>query len=316
MTSLTDRYVAATLRSVPAQRRDEIATELRASIEDMVEGRSTDGRHTTTTAEREVLTELGDPAQLAARYTDRRLQLIGPTYYLVWERLLKLLLSFVPGTVGTVVGVVEATAGGNPGGAIGVGISTALTVAVHVAFWVTLVFAVAERVNPALRLPAWNVDQLPDEPVERDVTLADACASIVALALTLGFLVWQHFQTLIPAGGDRLPILDPALWTSWLPVLLAVLAASMGLEFAKYRARRWTWRLVVVNAVLDLAFALPVIGLLLTDRLLNPEFVQRFEWLRDGGNLDTVAGGIVVGVAAVTIWDLIDSVVKARRAAR
>ncbi|MFI7577128.1 HAAS signaling domain-containing protein [Micromonospora sp. NPDC049497] len=315
MTSLTDRYVAATLRSVPAQRRDEIATELRASIEDMVEGRSTDGRDTIT-VERAVLTELGDPAQLAARYTDRRLQLIGPTYYLVWERLLKLLLSFVPGTVGTVVGVVEATAGGNPGGAIGVGISTALTVAVHIAFWVTLVFAVAERVNPALRLPTWNVDQLPDEPVERDVTLADTCASIVALALTLGFLVWQHFQTLIPAGGDRLPILDPALWTSWLPVLLAVLAASMGLEFAKYRARRWTWRLVVVNAVLDLAFALPVIGLLLTDRLLNPEFVQRFEWLRDGGNLDTVAGGIVVGVAAVTIWDLVDSVVKARRAAR
>jgi hypothetical protein len=42
MTSLTDRYLAATLRSVPTARRAEIGTELRASIEDMIEGRSAD----------------------------------------------------------------------------------------------------------------------------------------------------------------------------------------------------------------------------------------------------------------------------------
>ena len=43
MNTLTNRYLAATLRSVPAQRRDEIATELRASIEDMIEGRTGGG---------------------------------------------------------------------------------------------------------------------------------------------------------------------------------------------------------------------------------------------------------------------------------
>ncbi|WP_371408703.1 permease prefix domain 1-containing protein [Micromonospora zamorensis] len=136
MNTLTDRYLAATLRSVPTQRRDEIASELRASIEDMIEDRTGSGQDTPT-AEREVLTELGNPDELAARYADRRLQLIGPTYYLVWLRLLKLLLSFIPALVGTIVAVVKV-AEGSGFGAIGPGLVVALHVAVHIGFWLTL----------------------------------------------------------------------------------------------------------------------------------------------------------------------------------
>ncbi|MDG4798567.1 permease prefix domain 1-containing protein [Micromonospora sp. WMMD1082] len=313
MTSLTDRYLAATLRSVPAGRREEIATELRASIADMIDDRTAAGDEAPA-AERDVLNELGDPAQLAARYADRRLQLIGPTYYLAWQRLLIVLLSIVPAIAGVTVGVVQATVNDNPAGAIGQGVVTALNVALHITFWVTAVFAVLERLGTPLHLPAWNVDQLPDEPSQGDTTLIDVCASIVFLVLFIAFLPWQHFQSVI-GDGDRLPILDPALWTSWLPFFLAVLVASTGLEIAKYRARRWTWPLVGVNALLNLAFAVPAIWLLLDDRLLNPEFVARFAWLRDGG-LDTVARISVVAIVVISVWDVIDSVVKARRAQR
>jgi hypothetical protein len=311
MNSLTDRYLAATLRSVAAPRRGEIATELRTSIEDMIEGRLAAGL-TAGAAERAVLTELGDPDQLAARYAGRRLQLIGPRYYLIWLRLLRLLLSVVPGVVGIVVGVVEATARDNAGGAIGAGIAAALQTAVQTAFWITLVFAVLERVDTPLHLPAWTVDQLPDSSVERTVKLADTCASIAALLLAIGFLIWQHFESVLTGDGNRLPLIDPALWRSWLPVLLAVLVASIGLEIAKYRAGRWTRRLVAVNAALDLAFAVPVVWLLLSHRLLNPGLVQRFAWLREGGVDDVARVGVVV-IAAITIWDVIDSAVKARR---
>ncbi|MEV0154491.1 permease prefix domain 1-containing protein [Micromonospora sp. NPDC050686] len=313
MTTLTDRYLAATLRSVPAARRAEIADELRASIADMVDGRAADGVDAVT-AEREVLTELGNPAQLAARYSDRRLQLIGPQYYLAWQRLLILLVSSIPAVVGVLVGAIEATVSDNPGGAIGAGFSAAFNVAVQIAFWVTLVFAVLERVGTPLNLPEWTVDQLPDEPVERDVSRTDTCAAIVFLVLTIAFLPWQQFQRVI-GDGDRLPILDPALWASWLPVLIAVLVAGIGLEIAKYRAGRWTWPLVGANAMLNLAFAVPASWLLLTDRLLNPDFVARFAWLRDGG-VDLVARISVVVTVGITVWDVVDSAVKARRAAR
>jgi hypothetical protein len=113
--------------------------------------------------------------------------------------------------------------------------------------------------------------------------------------------------------GRNLPILDPALWSFWLPYLLAVLVATVGLEIAKYRAGRWTWPLVAVNALLDLAFAVPVAWLVLTDRLFNPHLVQPFEWLRQGDNLDTVATLVVVGTTLVVLWDIIDSAVKAYR---
>ncbi|MFR9775240.1 permease prefix domain 1-containing protein [Micromonospora sp. MS34] len=313
MSTLTDRYLAATLRAVPAQRRPELADELRTSIEDMIDDR-TGGGQDRATAEREVLTELGNPEQLAPRYSDRRLQLIGPRYFLAWWRLLRTLLSYVPATVGVVTGVVKATAGGDPGAAIGAGVASALQTAVQTAFWVTLVFAVIERAAPSLDPPAWSVDQLPESAEKPRAALVDICASIAFPVVAIAFLPWQHFQPWVSGDGSRLPILDPALWSFWLPALIAVLVARIGLELAKYRAGRWTWPLVGVNAVLEVAFAGPLIWLLLTDRLLNPAVAERFEWLRQG---DALHGAplAVVAIAAAVVWNVIDSAVKARRQA-
>ncbi|GGR91146.1 hypothetical protein GCM10010169_39310 [Micromonospora fulviviridis] len=313
MSSLTDRYLAATLRAVPQQRRAELADELRASIEDMIEDRTAGGQGRGA-AEREVLTELGNPEQLAARYTDRRLQLIGPRYFLVWWRVLRTLLTFIPAIVGVVTGVVKATVGGEPGAAIGAGVASGLQTAVQIAFWVTLCFAVLERTNTSLNLPEWTVDQLPEETRERQITLVDSCASIVFLLVAVAFLPWQHFQPWLSGDGSRLPMIDPALWSFWLPALIVVLVASMGLEIAKYRAGRWTWPLVAANAVLNLAFAAPLVWLLLTDRLLNPALIERFAWLREGGAEDVAQVAVVV-TAVVVVWDVIDSAVKARKAA-
>ncbi|MEU5564041.1 permease prefix domain 1-containing protein [Micromonospora musae] len=312
MTSLTDRYLSATLRTVPAARREEIATELRGSIEDMIDGRRADGRDAEA-AEREVLTELGNPAKLAARYADRRLQLIGPTYYLAWERLMKLLLSFVPALVALVVGLVEGT-DGNGGDAIGKAIGAALQTTVNIGFWVTLVFAVLERTNAQLDLPEWTVDQLPEDHTNRQITLVDLAASVGWLVLVIAYLPIQHFRSFVPdTAGENLPILDPALWSFWLPFLMVVLVASIGLEFAKYRVGHWTGPLVGVNAALNLAFVAPVIWLISTDRLFNPDFVNRWEWLSRPENLNNVATFVIVGAVLIVGAGIIDSAIKARR---
>ncbi|MEH1169751.1 permease prefix domain 1-containing protein [Micromonospora sp. CPCC 205539] len=312
MNTLTDRYLAATLRSVPVQRREEIASELRASIEDMIEDRTGSGQDATT-AEREVLTELGNPDRLAARYADRRLQLIGPTYYLVWLRLLKLLLSFIPAIVGVVVAVVDV-AEGKGAGAIGSGIGTAIEVAVHVAFWLTLTFALIDRFQPVTDLPEWTVDQLPAAPVHRDIALPDTIASVVMLAVAIGYLPFQHYQSWVhDTDGSNIPILDPALWSSWLPVLIAVLLASAIFEIVKYRIGHWNWSLYGVKALLNVAFTVPVAWLALDDRLLNPALAERLNWLADADNRNTLGLIIAVSAAAIMVWDLIDTAIKTRR---
>ncbi|MBM0231555.1 hypothetical protein JNW91_06570 [Micromonospora sp. STR1_7] len=312
MNTLTDRYLAATLRSVPAPRRDEIATELRASIGDMVEDRTSGGADPAA-AEREVLTELGNPDRLAARYADRRLQLIGPTYYLVWWRLLKLLLSFIPALVGTVVAIVDV-ADGKGFGAIGTGIATALQVAVQIAFWLTLTFALIDRFQPTADLPDWTVDQLPDVPAHRDISLVETVASVVMLLVTIGYLPFQHYRSWVRAtDGDNIPILDPALWSFWLPALIVVLLASVAFEIVKYRIGRWTWALFGTKALLNLAFTVSVVWLALSDRLLNPALGERLSWLADADNRNVLGTAVAVGAAVIVVWDLIDTALKARR---
>ncbi len=312
MNTLTDRYLAATLRSVPTQRRDEIASELRASIDDMIEAR-TDGGQDAATAEREVLTELGNPDVLAARYADRRLQLIGPTYYLIWLRLLKLLLSFIPALVGTIVTIVEA-AEGKGFGAIGPGIVVAMQVAVQITFWLTLTFAIIERSQATVDLPEWTVDQLPDAPVRRGIPLADTIASVVMLALTIAYLPFQHYQSWVRGtDGENIPILDPALWSFWLPALIVVLAATMVFEIVKYRIGRWTWPLFGIRALLSLAFAVPLAWLALSDRLLNPALAERLSWLSEADNRDVLGLVIALSAAVVAVWDLVDTSIKTRR---
>ncbi|MEV0215722.1 permease prefix domain 1-containing protein [Micromonospora sp. NPDC050695] len=312
MNTLTDRYLAATLRSVAAPRRNEIASELRASIDDMIEGR-TDSGQDAATAEREVLTELGNPDVLAARYADRRLQLIGPTYYLIWLRLLKLLLTFIPALVGTIVTVVEV-AEGKGFGAIGPGVAVAMQVAVQITFWLTLTFAIIERTQTAVDLPEWTVDQLPVAPVRRGIPLADTIAAVVMLVVTIGYLTLQQFQSWVrDTNGENIPILDPALWSFWLPALIVVLVASAIFEVVKYRVGRWTWTLFGVKALLNLAFSVPVIWLALSDRLLNPTLAERFSWLADTDNRDVLGAIIVVSTAVIMIWDLVDTAIKTRR---
>ena len=82
--SLTDRYVAATVRGLDEAQRPEVERELRATIEDMVDARLEAGAPTRADAERAVLVELGDPVRLAAGYSGRPLHLIGPGVYPEW----------------------------------------------------------------------------------------------------------------------------------------------------------------------------------------------------------------------------------------
>jgi hypothetical protein len=59
----------------------------------------------------------------------------------------------------------------------------------------------------------------------------------------------------------------------------------------------------------------PAVWLTLGDRLLNPDFVDRFQWSGEVG--PWVIGPILVVVfIGVGAWDIIDGFIKARRSSR
>lgn len=140
--TLTDRYVALVVRRIPADQRGDVADELRATIADTVEARGPAGPEA---AEREVLTEMGDPIRLAARYTDRPLALIGPALYPTYIRLLTVLLSTVLPVVTAVSAVLDVLDGQGAGEVIGGAVGAVLSLSTQMIAWLTVVFALVER---------------------------------------------------------------------------------------------------------------------------------------------------------------------------
>lgn len=315
-TTLTDRYVAAAMRTVPEKQRDDLGAELRASIADQVDGRTENGEDRAA-AERAVLTELGDPDMLAAGYTDRPLHLIGPKYYLDWWRLLKLLLWIVLPAAAFGIALAQTLDGQSIGPIIGNVLATLISVAVHLCFWTTLVFVIVERTGADRKeFGTWTVDQLP-EPRPRGVGFGDMIATLVFLAVGAGAVIWDLTIGFVPAfvtgSGEPLSFLNPGLWPWWIAGLFVLMALEATLAVVVYLVGRWTPALAVANAVLALAFAVPALILLSQGQLLNPEFFPAVVG-EDGAEVAAIVSTVFgFGIAILAIWDLVDVIRKTIR---
>jgi hypothetical protein len=308
MTSLTDRYVHATTRELPTQRRAEIGRELRASITDQVDDRVASGEPPER-AEHEVIAGLGDPMRLAASYSDRPLALIGPAAYPSWRRLLVLLLAIVVPIIAALAGVGAIVDGDSFGTVLGAAWVAAITVGVHLAVWVTVIFAVLERAgvfDTAPGAPAtdgappdgggWTPEQLPTLVDDPTVSRGETITAVTVDVALIAFLVYQ--RAAFDVDGEQMPILDPGLWSFWIPFMLVTLVASAALSVAIGVRGRATRTQAVAGLAISTAWSGSVILLAVTDQLLNPAFVAHFDWLT--ANVDAVNTGIAV--VALLAW--------------
>ena len=104
-------------------------------------------------------------------------------------------------------------------------LTTGFIVAVNVVFWVTVVFALAERGRVTDVDLEWNPDQLPDDDGTGRVGLGETVASVGFLVAAGLAIVWQQTSSPVTSDGESVPVLDPDLWSGALPWLLLVLAA-------------------------------------------------------------------------------------------
>jgi hypothetical protein len=314
-TDYTERYVAAAMRTVPEAQRADLGAELRGSIDDQIDARVDNGE-AFDEAEKAVLTELGDPEKLAAGYTDRKLSLIGPRYYLDWWRLLKLLWAIVP--VCAVVGVsIGMTIAGEGFGAImGTVWSVLISSIVHVGFWTTLVFVIVERTEAHANrgVGTWTLEQLP-QLHQRGVGFPELVANLVFLVLIAGALLWDRFIGFVPGFGG-LSFFDDGLWPWWMLVLAVLMLCEAALSIVVYLRGRWTIGLAVGNAVLALAVAVPAVVLVVQGRLLNPDFFPTLLGESGGevGDIVRIVAGFLI--AGIALWDIIDVALKTARARR
>jgi hypothetical protein len=308
--TLTDKYVAATLRTLPEKQRPDIEKELRASIADAVDDRVEAGAEPVA-AEREVLTELGDPVRLAAGYAGRPLYLVGPQLFPDYVRLLKVLLWIVVPIVVIVLVVIEALQGATVGGIFGTAIGTGITVGVHICFWTTLVFAVLER-TPSRSKPLieWTPDMLADLP-ERRMSFGELVGTVVAGVLAIAALLLSPILTTVTDdAGEPVGVLNPGLWDFWVPYLVVVSALAIGFQFVQYYVGP-TLPIAFGNLAVNVAFGVPIVWLAATGQLLNPAFFEGVGWPEGAevpGVLTTV---IIVGSILGLLFDSIDGFRKA-----
>lgn len=300
--TLTERYVHDTIRRLPPDARDDVRRELEASIADAVEARGGEGA-SLAEAERLALEDLGDPAALANGFADRPLNLIGPRFFLLWWRILKVLLWSIPPVAGAGVAIGHAIADDPVGTIIAESIVVMISAIMHVFFWTTIVFAVLDR-SGARNSARWTVDRLPEAP-ERQGGVADAIASGVVLMLVAAAVLWDHARGFAFLDGGWTSVLSAELWPWWIAGLFLIMLAEA--VFVVVRARRgvWTVGLAAVRtaiAVVFVSWAASVIG---RGLLLAPEIVAAFHAVGVGADVMRIlaillfVGITVAAVAAV-----------------
>lgn len=305
MSEIKERYVATVLSSIPESRRSDVDRELRAAIDDAVEARVEEGEEPSA-AETTVLTELGDPARLAADYSDRPLYLIGPRFYLPWLRVMRKLLAVIPPLAGMVALIVQLLTGEGLVGAILGGLWAGFISAVNVVAWTTLGFAVAERADETSiadlePLTGWSLDRLPRVP-DRQFNPGEVIGSMVGIAVV--------FVLILSVRQVTVPFLDPDAWDLGIPVLLGLLAFSFILTLVKLRVGKWSYGLATFNAILNLGFAAWWVWVL-GGGLFNKGYFDDLaasDWL-------TVSVRITLAiVVAICVWDAYKGFVGAQRA--
>ncbi len=184
------------------------------------------------------------------------------------------------------------------------------------AFWITVAFAVLERVVPGRRprTDRWDASDLPAIPTAK-VGLGETIFAVLAYLLILGLVLWQqNIWVVETAGDDPLPLLNPPLWSFWIPWFLALAVLEIGYALIAFAVGRWTWGLAWVNVALNLAFAVPAVWLISRDQVLSAEFLATF---RDAGPvIDAVLKVIPIIIVIVATLDVIDGFRKAYRGSR
>lgn len=306
--ALTDRYIAAAVASAPHNKRVEVERDLRDTIANSIAQRVGQGVDTYT-AERDVLTELGDPMRVGAARSGRTLALIGPAFFPTYIRLLRLLLVIVVPIIGILAGIASALGGDPPVAVLASALGVGFNIGVQIAFWVTIVFAILDRRGST---PTWNIGDLPAAP-NRRIGLGETLATTVGLSLLIWILLWlPGYQGTFDTDLPAIPILEPTLSSFWIPYLVIVLLASIALEIVKYRAGMWTVPLAAVNTVLNAAFAIPAIWLLASDHFFNPAFIDAVAIPGEGG-LGFLSTFVAWLIAAVCAFDVAEGWWKSQR---
>ncbi|HJE78791.1 MAG TPA: hypothetical protein K8V74_12715 [Brevibacterium epidermidis] len=314
MSALTEIYVDNVTRHLPEDSRPDIAAEITATIDDMVEARlgedAAASPDRTAAIEREVLEELGDPVALSREYSNSPQHLIGPNSYplyiwsLRWVLPIVGLLAVLTNVVTTIAVSPEVQIGELIGKTAGNTVIALLTAFAAI----TIIIGLGDRGTDGgaaeamqKRQPGtWTVDDLDRRDSHGKQIRAEA-------GLGLVFIVALAAVPLIPTTllyvdhlNDGETFINPDLGVGWLVGYWAFVALMAVVEIIKFTTASAKPTVALIGGIIDVAMAVFLTIALLTQPVLHPE-------LTNTANADIQQIITVIAIWIIVIWDQVST---------
>lgn len=326
---LIDIYIQEVTRRLPEKNREDIALELKSTIEDMLPEDYTEKEV------KEALENLGNPALLASGYADRPMHLIGPRYFDMYTTLLKMIIPIVAVIVFIVV-ITENILTYNGEEAI---LGTILTIvghsiwgvissAIQTFFWITIVFAILERTDTSKdkspltsNWKEWTSDDLKGIPYiknEKKISKVEVFGSLLWIAIFVAvYFNAVHLIGVYEKVEGKLQFIIPTfnqdVLHAYTFIVLAAIAVEVILVFYKFVTSQWTRKVAILNTVRHVVSTIVLIVILNNNSLVNIEF---YTYLEDLFHFTfELQGPVKLGVILISIvFALIDVIQGFRKA--
>jgi hypothetical protein len=222
------------------------------------------------------------------------MHLIGPRYYDVYINLLKMILPIA--AVISLIALVGDNSFRDTGNTvmeavlkiIGKGISGIISTGIQVFFWLTLSFAILERLDtskdqsPLTKdLKPWTPENLKDIPnisKKKAVPMIEVFASLLGLSVfaALYFNAGNLLGVYEKRNGSLIfvtPSFNQDVLNSYWLLVSCVIIIGVLLAIYKLFLGRWTLKLALFHAIYQLLYTLAFIIIISNPDLLNPEFL-------------------------------------------
>jgi hypothetical protein len=318
--NLIEIYIDQVIKYLPPAEREDVKKELYAHILSML-----DEDHDETDMKK-VLSELGDPVDLADKYRDKKRYLIGPKYYHSYMKVLKLIIPIMAavGMLAFFLDYIFANQNMSIIDAIAGCIISAIQAAAGVFTVFTIVFAVVEysSTDKIIKKKKWNVEDLKKaeyiaQPIPKSEGIVSIIFSVLFFAIlyyTPGLIGWYVHENGMLVNT---PLFDVNILSRYMPlitlaILFGVLTAILKIVFGY-----WNIRLAVVNALNNIFSAIVWSAILLSQKIFNPVIFEKASQVI-GISLESMMRfwniGIKVLVVLIIIGCIADSISKFKKA--
>jgi len=297
--------------------RLDIEQELRSLIMDALDARCPGGNYTLSDVTA-VLQSLGPPREMAARYAPSPRYLIGPQLFDTYILVSSILLTVVTIGITISLGFELALSTVSLPAAVATLLSRVLAGAVGVFGYITIVFAVVERVLPdedkksLTSTDTWNPASLPRISRADEVKIpgiaAGICGTIIAIVIFNLFLndIGLYYTT--DSGWQFIPFLNYDALLSVRPFLNIIWGISLVNYFYLASARKWTVhsRLISIGLAIGTIIILGILASAsLVDRdaflLLGQGIEPETQLLLGTMAATAIRGALIIAIIGTTI---------------